>query len=334
MEVERIKSKDINNLKEHLQSLTHPVVITDFFENWPSLKLAKESSNKLLRNLIQFTNQETVDTLLIDKKFKGLIGYSDDSFERYTFSKQNAPLIAVLKKLIVSQPNNSDFDIAVQSAPIQKCMPGFLDQNPSPGFLSNISPRIWLGNSATVPGHYDTDYNIALNLCGRRTFYLLPAEQISNLYVAPIDKSITGPAISPVDFESPDLEKFPKFKHCSGMLKVATLDIGEAVFIPPLWWHNVKATDPVNILINYWWKKANSEQHSVIEPSDCLLQCILSIRNLPESQRKAWQSIFEHYVFKRTDGYLEENNDYQGILSASSTDIQTIQESLKQRILK
>lgn len=332
MNIQRIDAKEIDNLKHYLESKNTPIIITNLFNNWPALNIAKRSEEKILRHLISQAKPELVNTLVIDEKHNGLIGFSDDTFESYTFKKYDAPFPSVLKKLILNLKSNNTDVIAVQSALIKDCLTSFLKNNPSPDFLDNVDPRIWIGNSTTVPGHYDCEHNIALNLCGKRTFYLLPAEAISNLYVAPLDFSIAGPAVSQVDFSQPDLTKFPKFSNVKAQVLKASLNEGEALFIPPLWWHNVKATEKINILINYWWKNETTTQSINNNASDSLLHSILTIRHLPEHQRKSWQKIFDYYVFNKSDPFNKKTKNYDGILSGNKNKIKLAYEALTSRI--
>ncbi|BDF93932.1 MULTISPECIES: cupin-like domain-containing protein [Pseudoalteromonas] len=332
MKIQRINVAEIDNLKRYLERKDTPIILTNLFDSWPSLEIAKHSKERILQHLISQAKNELVNTLVIDEKHNGLIGFSDDTFEAYTFKKYDAPFPAVLKKLILNlKLNNSDV-IAVQSALVKDCLTSFLNNNPSPDFLANIDPRIWIGNATTVPGHYDCEHNIALNLCGKRTFYLLPAEAISNLYVAPLDFSIAGPAVSQVDFSQPDLTKFPKFSNVKDQVLKASLNEGEALFIPPLWWHNVKATEKINILINYWWKNEINEQGINSDYSDSLLHSILTIRHLPEHQRKSWQKIFDYYVFNKSDPFNNKTKSYDGILSGNKSKIEQAYKALASRI--
>lgn len=333
MELNRIKAESTTQLKSHLESSEKPVIITNLFSDWPCISLAKESPLKFLRSLMSQANNVNVDTLLIRKEHNGIIGYSDESFNNHTFTKYEVPLQSVLKRLTIDY-NKVDIDrVAIQSALLSECLPNFSTLNPSPDFLESITPRIWLGNETTVPGHYDTEHNIALNLCGKRTFYLLPTHVISSLYLAPIDRAITGPAISLVDFENPDLDKFPKFKSVQNQIVTANLQAGEALYIPPLWWHNVKAKDKFNMLVNYWWKDDFLLKNTTQQPSDSLLHTLLTIRNLPKQQKSGWQSIFNYYIFNNDENTYEKNN-YNGILSASKDDIKDIEEVIIKRINK
>jgi hypothetical protein len=62
-----------------------------------------------------------------------------------------------------------------------------------------------------------------------------------------------------------------------------------------MWWHHVKAMSDCNLLVNYWW--LDHEQHFG-SPFNALLHGVLSIRNLPEAQRLAWQKLMNFYVFE------------------------------------
>ncbi|MEI9904556.1 MAG: cupin-like domain-containing protein [Asticcacaulis sp.] len=44
----------------------------------------------------------------------------------------------------------------------------------------------------------------------------------------------------------------PKFHKALGHAQEARLEPGDALFIPALWWHHVRTTGPLNLLVNYW----------------------------------------------------------------------------------
>jgi tRNA wybutosine-synthesizing protein 5 len=54
-----------------------------------------------------------------------------------------------------------------------------------------------------------------------------------------------------IDIDQPDLKRFPKFQKAKSMELV--LDEGEILFIPALWFHNVRALEPC-IAVNVFWK--------------------------------------------------------------------------------
>jgi hypothetical protein len=96
--------------------------------------------------------------------------------------------------------------------------------------------------------------------------------------------------------------------------RLVELEPGDAIFIPSMWWHHVEALDRFNVLINYWWKR-NPEFMG--DPKHVLIHALLSLRDLPLEQRKAWQNVFRFYVFEFDEelvSHIPENR--RGILSA------------------
>jgi hypothetical protein len=76
---------------------------------------------------------------------------------------------------------------------------------------------------------------------------------------------------------------------------------GDALFIPSMWWHHVEALAPFNVLVNYWWRQSPAWMDT---PTNALMLALLTLRDLPPEQRRAWQEIFRHYIFESTDDTL------------------------------
>ncbi|MGC6751747.1 cupin-like domain-containing protein, partial [Escherichia coli] len=70
---------------------------------------------------------------------------------------------------------------------------------------------------------------------------------------------------------------------------------GDAIYIPFHWWHAVDSLEPINLFANYWWAPAPA---ATLNPQDALLHAMFSLRLLPEDQRAAWRTMFDHLVFQ------------------------------------
>jgi hypothetical protein len=179
---------------------------------------------------------------------------------------------------------------------VDTCLPGFRTANDltfaAPGF--DAAPTIWIGNRTIASCHYDAPNNIACCAVGKRRFTLFPPEQIFNLYPGPFEPTPGGQAVSIVDFDKPDFEKYPRFREALAAGQTALLGPGDAIFIPSMWWHHVQGLSAFNTLVNYWW---SSSPPFVPSPMNALYHAIWSIRDRPEREKQAWKEVFEYYVF-------------------------------------
>ena len=82
---------------------------------------------------------------------------------------------------------------------------------------------------------------------------------------------------------------------------MAELQPGDAILIPSMWWHYVESLDSFNVLVNYWWRKSPAYMGP---PIDVLMHALLTIRDLPDEQRRAWKGIFEKYVFETDEEFV------------------------------
>ena len=270
-----------------------PIVLRGLVKSWPALPEGEGTFDEMESYLSKFWNDRPVTAYVAGPEVKGRYGYND-AFNGFNFRSGQAPLKDILQRIREQLDGDEDpMSIYVGSTPVAAWLPGFLEANPLsvPG-----KPLInfWLGNRTTVSAHYDFPSNIACVVYGQRRFTLFPLDQIENLYIGPVDRTPSGQPISLVDFDNPDLERFPRFEEALAHGQTTVLNPGDAIFVPSMWWHHVKALSDCNLLVNYWWLK----QPDVIDsPFGALLHGILSIRTLPEEQRRAWKLLMDHYVF-------------------------------------
>lgn len=316
-----VKREDIELSKGYFESLTEPLIIRGLIDDWPVVHEAICSEIQFAEYLKEKLTNRKAPTVIVDPNSNGNIGYNHDQ-SGFSFVKKEIAISEVLNKLINDAKSyRQDVGIALQSSLISEYLPNFLGRNKSPEFLAGIEPRLWLGNKTTVPAHYDAYYNIAFVIGGKRTFYLFPPDQIFNLYIGPIDFTPTGPAISLVDIANPDLDRFPKFQQALDKMQVAELSPGDAIYIPPMWWHSVYARGTINGLLNYWWGEDAQGTSDKLLASDALLHAILALRTLPKSQRDAWKSVFDYYIFSdKEDAFEHQPAEYNGILANQNSD--------------
>jgi len=290
---------DDESVRRKVLTGEHPAVIRGLVDDWAAVREARISSDALLRYLKRFDVGTPVDALLMRPEIEGQLSYND-TMTGCNFVRNRLPLTEIAEQVLRYSKFPNAPSVAAQSALIRDCLPGFEEHNRLGALSPKVQPRIWLGNRISTPTHVDEWSNIGCVVAGRRRFTLFPPDQISNLYIGPLDFAPTGAAMSLVSLRSPDFEKFPRFREALGAAQVADLGLGDAIYIPPLWWHHVESLDAFNVLVNYWWREAGPGE-SEDSAFDALLHGILSIRKLPPDTRRAWAAFFEHYVFGARD---------------------------------
>ena len=282
-----------------------PALLRGHVSAWPAVRAGRESPAAMAQYLRTADTGVQAHVMTADAAIGGRFFYTDDLSAR-NFENRMMPFGAALTRLLELLDDPAPPALYVGALPIPAGLQGFAHANRLDLVDAAVVPRIWLGNRVTVQTHYDLSYNIACVVAGRRRFTLFPPEQFDNLYVGPLEFTLAGQPISLVRLESPDYEKFPRFRAALETMRVAELEPGDALFIPYMWWHHVVSLDAFNVLVNYWWDDVPAWQGS---PFEALLHAILSVRNLPPERRELWQKLFEHYVFsggERALAHLDE----------------------------
>ena len=103
---------------------------------------------------------------------------------------------------------------------------------------------------------------------------------------------------SMVDFDEPDFDAHPGFREALAVAQVAELEAGDVLVYPALWWHQVEALAPFNVLVNYWWNVAPDFADT---PANTLLHGLLSLRDRPDFEKRGWKALFDYYLFGPAD---------------------------------
>jgi hypothetical protein len=287
---------DERMFKGEIAPLGRPAVLRGFVKDWPVVRHGLESPQAVCQYIKGFDSGALVNAILTRPEEKGRVFYRDD-MEGFNFVRNRLPISAVIDQLLRYTGGVNPPSVAVQSALIPTALPGFEKENVLPVLDPSIAPRIWIGNTITVPPHVDDADNIACVVAGRRRFTLFPPDQVQNLYIGPLEFNPAGAPISMVRAHAPDFERYPRYREALAHSQVAELEPGDAIFIPSVWWHQVESVGLVNILINYWWGGSIGSGERTNGPIDCLMHCLLNMKDLPLATRQAWGEIFKHYVF-------------------------------------
>jgi hypothetical protein len=287
---------DRETFRREIVQRYEPAVLRGVVAEWPAVRQARASANELCDYLASLDRGGPVDVLRTPPSAKGRIFYND-TLTGFNYTRERVTITQVIERIAKYAGMQNPPAVAAQSALLADCLPDFPAAHPLSLLHPSVKPRIWLGSQVVTPAHFDESSNVACVVAGRRRFTLLPPEQVSNLYVGPLDFAPTGTPISLVSFREPDFARFPRFRDALEHALVAELEPGDAIYIPPLWWHHVESLEPLNMLVNYWWKGSAEAPSDTASALDCLYHCLLNFKHLTPEQREAWGALFEHYVF-------------------------------------
>ncbi|RXM98599.1 Hypoxia-inducible factor 1-alpha inhibitor [Acipenser ruthenus] len=139
-----------------------------------------------------------------------------------------------------------------------------------------------------TPAHYDEQQNFFAQIKGYKRCILFPPDQFECLYPFPVHHPCDRQ--SQVDFENPDYEKFPNFKHVVGYETV--VGPGDVLYIPMYWWHHIESllNGGITITVNFWYKCCN-EQAFMYPFKDLICCCWYHLLDLP------WEDVLVPHVF-------------------------------------
>jgi hypothetical protein len=291
-----------------------PAVLRGVAEGWPAVRAGRDSARAACAYLAGFDRGAEVEAFIGPPEIKGRFFYADN-MRGFNFERRKGRFGDVLRYIERLPEMEKPPAAYIGAAALPDCLPGFVEQNRL-ALLDGAGavPRIWIGNESVVSTHFDQSDNIAVVVAGRRRITLFPPEQLPNLYVGPLDHTMAGQPASMVSLREPDFERYPRFREALAAARVVELEPGDALYIPALWWHNIEALSPFNILVNHWWDDAPA---GAAAPFEAMVHALLALGELPPERRAAWRTMFDHYGFREHgDPAAHLPAEHRGILGA------------------
>ena len=304
-------------LAEAVKGLDRPVVFKGAVADWPVVGAAREGTERLVRYLKTGDAGRPCPTFR-QARGDGRFSYGE-AVEGFNFQRADIPLSVTLDRLMSLRGTGSDEHIYIQSAPLKDYMPKLKAANSLPGV--DAEPRIWIGNASVTQIHFDLYENLVCMVAGRKRFVVFPPDQVANLYMGPVEITVSGVPTAMPDLDHPDFAKHPRFAQALEAATVADLEPGDVLYMPYMWWHHVVSSDDLNVQVNYWWNPAGAEMGQAMH---ALLFAMLNIRDLPPQQARAWQAMFDHFVFGGAGTADHLPADKRGILGALTPEQRTV----------
>ena len=289
-----------------------PVILRQLCRDWPAVAASRESWSALAAYLRSIDSGKPGRAFVGAREIDGryYYGQQDDGFN---FARQSCTIAQVLAGIEAQQYDAAAPSIYLGSMPVSEHAPAFAAANGTTLLDAAVEPRLWLGSASHISCHFDAFENLACVVAGRRRFTLYPPACIGDLYVGPIDHTLAGAPVALAVGSAEGDPRYPRFEAVRDKALIADLEPGDALFLPKLWWHQVEATEPANLLVNYWWDAFSAGPDA---PMTAMMLALITMAERPEPERLAWAAWFDHYVFRQNGHPLAHvSEDQHGILA-------------------
>ena len=285
---------------DELFNANQPVILRGLVSGWGLVKAGKVSPDNAMDVLQNHSSGKPVGVYVAPPESNARFFYNDDC-SGFNYASQHRELSDIFAQIRDNKnsPSADQSYLYMNSLTLDNCFPGLREQNTlafeHPLFTDNKPlSKVWVGTQSIAAAHYDVPSNLACCVLGKRRFTLFPPEQIHNLYPGPLEPTPGGQVITMVDLKNPDFERFPRVRQALDAAVVVDLEPGDAVYYPSMWWHQVEALSPFNIMINFWWLDAPAHMGN---PMDIVMHAMMGLRDRPQAEKQAWREVFEYYVF-------------------------------------
>lgn len=275
-----------------------PVLLKGLVSDWPLVAAGRQSFQAIKSELNRFYDKKPILYYRGQSAMGGRFSYND-TLSGFNYNAINDSLSNVLDMIEACQGQDQHDYFYMNSLVVDQTFPGMRQENDlhfnHPVFeKAPFVAKIWIGTESCATAHYDIPQNLACCVMGKRRFTLFPPDQIHHLYPGPWNPTPGGQPVSMANIKQPDNEHHPLLQEALDRAVVVDMEPGDAVYYPSMWWHEVDAMSPFNVMVNYWWMDSPRYMGN---PTDALMHAMLAIRDRSPGEKAAWRAFFDYYVF-------------------------------------
>lgn len=242
-------------LCEHIANYT-PVVLRGYArEQVLGERLSGLDSSASIRAVEPLLGNAKIPFTLLPPEQKGDIGIGEDLQANFRVDDRvasAAQFLSVVEELV---GDSSGACAYAASMPLER-FPKIQDLIACADTLAERklwTRLLWVGSGRHVVDlHHDEMLNLITMYSGVKRITLLPPTSLPSLYPAPLHRKVGGVPRSLVKLLSLDHERYPRMEEALRASCQTVLYPGDALFIPPLWWHYVESYG-FNLMVNAWY---------------------------------------------------------------------------------
>eukprot|EP00611_Tribonema_gayanum_P030236 TRINITY_DN8338_c0_g1_i1.p1 TRINITY_DN8338_c0_g1~~TRINITY_DN8338_c0_g1_i1.p1 ORF type:complete len:186 (-),score=38.99 TRINITY_DN8338_c0_g1_i1:348-905(-) len=131
------------------------------------------------------------------------------------------------------------------------------DEEEDPEAGGDVVANAWLGPNGTCsPCHTDPTHNLLCQVVGSKEITLFAPQHSAGLY--PNEGIMSNTSRVDVGASAVNTEEYPLFARTPR--HTCVLRAGEALYIPPLWWHYIRSLE-TSFSVSLWWGKKRQLVH-------------------------------------------------------------------------
>jgi hypothetical protein len=249
-------ASDAFDFEQWRRAPTGPVILKGTLADWPLSQELRSRHSDAER--LDYLSSEFGENMVGHTRVPAsdpFMGYDDNGVQNFKYAPASSTLREFCAQMRTAlEDPRSDILYARGGANSVRTWRKFPQAIRPLQFLRGMKPNgegIWLGTGRHISYmHQDAHFNFLAMVMGVKRVLLYPLEAIGDLYPTPFYGGIAGTTSSFVRPRAPDSKKFPRFADAAKQARVAVLEEGDLLCLPPCWWHYVEAAPGLNLMIN------------------------------------------------------------------------------------